>query len=204
MTVSTVRSAQPAFPRGRNHQVWFRKTGSALTSALLSLSVVADIWLGTLQCAPQRLLRTWQPPVNQQEPLPNKLLKESLWNMLNCMQPTNFNQWQLTELRHMGLWTRLLFLLSLSWRVRSRNTRATRLTVIRYDTIRYYTRCYFNVRSKADISQLKSVRQKKLKTKNGKMGMFRSNSKSLGNPCSQSWRRKGKAAVRRICRKGRF
>ena len=26
--------------------------------------------------------------------------------------------------------------------------------VIRYDTIRYDTRCYFNVRSKADISQL--------------------------------------------------
>jgi len=25
---------------------------------------------------------------------------------------------------------------------------------IRYDTIRYDTRCYFNVRSKADISQL--------------------------------------------------
>ena len=27
---------------------------------------------------------------------------------------------------------------------------------------------------------------------------------SLGNPCSESWRRKGKAAVGRICRKGRF
>ena len=26
--------------------------------------------------------------------------------------------------------------------------------LIRYDTIRYDTRCYFNVRSKADISQL--------------------------------------------------
>jgi len=34
--------------------------------------------------------------------------------------------------------------------------------------------------------------------------MLRSNSKCLGNPCSQSWRRKGKAAVGRICRKGRF
>jgi len=41
---------------------------------------------------------------------------------------------------------------------------------IRYDTIRYVTRCYFNVRSKADMSQLnrtarkqqlKSVKQKK-------------------------------------------
>ena len=40
----------------------------------------------------------------------------------------------------------------------------------RYDTIRYVTRCYFNVRSKADVSQLnrtarkqqlKSVKQKK-------------------------------------------
>jgi len=31
--------------------------------------------------------------------------------------------------------------------------------------------------------------------------MLRSNTKSLGNPCklSQSWRRKGKAAVGRIC-----
>jgi len=27
---------------------------------------------------------------------------------------------------------------------------------------------------------------------------------NLGTPCSQSWRRKGKAAVGRICRKGRF
>jgi len=42
--------------------------------------------------------------------------------MLNCLQPINFSQWQL---RHMVLWTRLLFLLSLSWAVRSRNTRAT-------------------------------------------------------------------------------
>ena len=33
--------------------------------------------------------------------------------------------------------------------------------------------------------------------------MLRSTSKSLGNPCSQSWRRKRKAAVGRICRKGR-
>jgi len=34
--------------------------------------------------------------------------------------------------------------------------------------------------------------------------MLRSNSKSLGNPCSQCWRRKGKAGVGRICRQGRF
>ena len=30
----------------------------------------------------------------------------------------------------------------------------TDLLVIRYDTIRYDTRCYFNVHSKADMSQL--------------------------------------------------
>jgi len=28
------------------------------------------------------------------------------------------------------------------------------ILVFKYDTIRYDTRCYFNVRSKADISQL--------------------------------------------------
>jgi len=49
MTVSAVPSAQPAFPCGRNQQVWFRKTGSALTAALLALGVVADLWLGTSQ-----------------------------------------------------------------------------------------------------------------------------------------------------------
>jgi len=58
MTASAVLSAQPAFPCGRNKLVWFRKTGSALTAALLSLGVVADLWLGTSQCAPQWLLRT--------------------------------------------------------------------------------------------------------------------------------------------------
>ena len=69
------------------------------------------------------------------------------------------------------------------------------------DTIRYDTRCYFNVRSKADTSQsliytarkrqLKSGKQKKLKSK--KTDMLRSNGKqSAGNPWSQSWRRKGK------------
>jgi len=49
MIVSAVPWAQPAFPCGRNQQVWFRKTGSALTAALLSLGVVADLWLGTSQ-----------------------------------------------------------------------------------------------------------------------------------------------------------
>ena len=31
--------------------------------------------------------------------------------------------------------------------------------------------------------------------------MLRSNRQSLGNPCSQPWRRKGKATVGRICKK---
>jgi len=56
-----------------------------------------------------------------------------------------------------------------------------------YDTIRYDTRCYFNVRSKADISQLnlphgtdnyKSVKTEKLKSK--KTDMLRSNRKQSG------------------------
>ena len=60
------------------------------------------------------------------------------------------------------------------------------LQVLR-DTIRYDTRCYFNVRSKADISQLnlphgndnlKSVKTEKLKSK--KTDMLRSNSKQSG------------------------
>jgi len=52
-------------------------------------------------------------------------------------------------------------------------------------TIRYDTRCYFNVRSKAYISQLnlphgtdKSVKTEKLKSK--KTDMLRSNSKQSG------------------------
>ena len=46
---------------------------------------------------------------------------------------------------------------------------------VRYDTIRYDTRCYFNVRSKADINSLiyrtgmttKKCKTEKLKSKNG-------------------------------------
>jgi len=61
----------------------------------------------------------------------------------------------------------------------------TRLVKLRYDT-----RCYFNVRSKADMSQLnlphglarnrqlKSVKTEKVKTKNA--GMLRTNSKQSG------------------------
>ena len=62
------------------------------------------------------------------------------------------------------------------------------------DTIRYDTRCYFNVRSKADISQLnlphgnrqlKSVKtEKKLKSK--KTDMLRGKVNSLGNPYSET------------------
>ena len=59
------------------------------------------------------------------------------------------------------------------------------------DTIRYDTRCYFNVRSKADISQLnlphgnrqlKSVKNRKIK----KTDMLRSKVNSLGNPYSKT------------------
>ena len=50
---------------------------------------------------------------------------------LFCLQPKNFSQWQL---RHIGLWTRLRFLLSPSWAVRSRNTRATGLTVVTFSS----------------------------------------------------------------------
>jgi len=51
--------------------------------------------------------------------------------MLTCLQPTNFSQWQL---RHVGLWTRLRFLIGLSpsWGVRSRNTEATGLSVVTF------------------------------------------------------------------------
>jgi len=58
---------------------------------------------------------------------------------------------------------------------------------------KYDTRCYFNVRSKADISQLnlphgnrqiKSVKTEKLKSK--KTDMLRSNVNSLGNPYSET------------------
>ena len=56
-------------------------------------------------------------------------------------------------------------------------------TTLPYDTIRYDTRCCFNVRSKADMSsarnrQLKGVKQKNQRVKTD---MLRSNRKSLGN-----------------------
>ena len=77
------------------------------------------------------------------------------------------------------------------------------LIFFRCNDTRYDTRCYFNVRSKADISQLiyrtepttkKCKTEKKLKSKkNGICSEVTVN--SLGNPCrpSKSWRRKGKA-----------
>ena len=49
--------------------------------------------------------------------------------------------------------------------------------------------------------QLKSVKTEKLKSKNGCSGVT---AKKSGESCSQSWRRKIKAAVGRICRKRRF
>ena len=42
--------------------------------------------------------------------------------------------------------------------VRVRDCEFVLIIIIRYDTIRYDTRCYFNVRSKADISQLNTAR----------------------------------------------
>jgi len=59
-----------------NQQVWFRKTGSALTAALLSLGVVVDLWLGTSQCI--TAAGCFVRDSHQSISLPNKLLKESL------------------------------------------------------------------------------------------------------------------------------
>jgi len=76
-------------------------------------------------------------------------------------------------------------------------------------TIRYGTRCYFNVRwkawnmsrlSSARRRQLKIVKTEKLKSKNR---YVTSNSKSLGNHVVSPEEEK-KAAVGRICRKRRF
>ena len=75
----------------------------------------------------------------------------------------------------------------------------------RVHCIRYDTRCYFNVRSKADISQLnlphgtdneKNVknRNKNYKVKTRICSEVTVN--SLGNPYSESWRRKRKGCGR--------
>jgi len=91
-----------------------------------------------------------------------------------------------------------------------RRRTAQRAVSVKILSIRYDTRCYFNVCSKANMSQLnlphtepqtKKCKTEKLKSKNRICWEVTVN--SLGNPCSESWR-KGKAAVVRICRKGRF
>ena len=79
-------------------------------------------------------------------------------------------------------------------------------------TIRYDTRCYFNVRSKANMSQLnlphgtdnKKCKNRK-KTKSRKQVCPEITVNSPGNPCSKYLSRKqGRATVGRICREGRF
>jgi len=68
--------------------------------------------------------------------------------------------------------------------------------------IRHDTRCYFNVRSKADMSRLNlSHGNDNWKVYTGKL---KSNGKSLENPFTQSWRRKGKAAVKDLQKKKEF
>jgi len=46
MTESAMPSVQLAFTCGRNLPDWFRKMGSTRMAALLSLGMVADLWLG--------------------------------------------------------------------------------------------------------------------------------------------------------------
>ena len=63
------------------------------------------------------------------------------------------------------------------------NRRSDVALAIRYDTIQYNTRCYFNVRLKADMSQLNLPHgTKKWKTENltVKTDMLRSISKQSG------------------------
>ena len=75
--------------------------------------------------------------------------------------------------------------------------------------MRYDTRCYFNVRSNADIiiysterKKLKSGKQKKLKSKiNGYAQKYRQTFQEI---CGVSPEEEKKATLRRICRKGRF
>ena len=76
--------------------------------------------------------------------------------------------------------------------------------------MRYDMRCYFNVRSKADMSQLnlphgtntKKWKTEKLKIK--KTVMLRSISKQSGESTQSALKKNRKATVGRICRKGRF
>ena len=81
-------------------------------------------------------------------------------------------------------------------------------------TIRYDTRCYFNVRSKANMSQLnlphgnrqlKSVKTERKKNKSRKQICPEITVNSPGNPCSNYLsRKKGRATVGKICRERRF
>ena len=77
---------------------------------------------------------------------------------------------------------------------------------IRYDTIRCDTiRSYFNVRSKADISQLNLPH--KPTTKSGKIvksDMLRSIGKQSGESVESVLKNRKKTTVGRIYRKGRF
>jgi len=78
-------------------------------------------------------------------------------------------------------------------------------------SLRYDTRCYFNVSSNADISQLnlphgtnnqKVENKEKLKSK--KTDMLRSISKQSGESVESVLKKKRKATVGRILTKGRF
>ena len=75
-------------------------------------------------------------------------------------------------------------------------------------TIRYDTRNYFNVRSKADMSQLNRPRGTKLKSGKGekikKTDMLRSIGKQPGESVESVRKKKRKATVGRICTKRMF
>jgi len=77
---------------------------------------------------------------------------------------------------------------------------------VRYDTIRDAILTCTRKPTWVSLIYRTKTTTKKYKTEKIKVktDMLRTNSKSLGNPCSQSRRRKGKAAVGRICRKGRY
>ena len=77
-------------------------------------------------------------------------------------------------------------------------------------TIRYDTRCCFNVRSKANMVSLiyrtepTTIKCKIVKTKSSKQMCSEITVNSLGNPCSKSWRRKRKGCSGKDLQKGRF
>ena len=81
---------------------------------------------------------------------------------------------------------------------------------LEYDTIRYDTRSYFNVRSKADISHLiyrmepKTKKWRKKLESYIKTDMLRSIGKQPVESVESVLEKKRKATVGRICRKERF